>query len=225
MFAVSVWYNEENKMQRKHKNRHEGFTPLEKLYYRDRLRCMGKDTANHYSLTGFTLIELLVVIGVVAILSTVVLVTINPVELYKQARDTNRVVSLASLNNIISIYQTYDTNIAGLGATSTVYTSLIDPAATTTAGTDCAGLNLPSSSFKYHCSASSTFTKADGTGWIPIDFRKAQGLSVSVLPIDPLNKVDTNPVNNFFFTYATDGSGKFELNAKTESNKYGLGSN
>ena len=39
---------------------------------------------------GFTLVELLIVIGIVAILATIVVLVINPVELLKESRDSRR---------------------------------------------------------------------------------------------------------------------------------------
>ena len=53
---------------------------------------------------GFTLIELLIVIGIIAVLAVVVLLTLNPAELLRQARDSNRVSDLASLNSALSYY-------------------------------------------------------------------------------------------------------------------------
>ena len=46
---------------------------------------------------SFTLIELLVVLALVAILSVVVILTLNPAELIKQARDSNRLSDLPQL--------------------------------------------------------------------------------------------------------------------------------
>ena len=43
---------------------------------------------------GFTLLELLIVVGIIAILSTAVVLVINPLELLRQARDTNRLNDL-----------------------------------------------------------------------------------------------------------------------------------
>jgi len=40
---------------------------------------------------GFTLLELLIVIGILAILSTTVVLVINPAELLKKARDSQRI--------------------------------------------------------------------------------------------------------------------------------------
>src|SRR5665213_3497593 len=51
---------------------------------------------------GFTLIEVLVVIGMLAILSTVVLVAVNPLRQFAQARNTQRQNDVAAVLNAIS---------------------------------------------------------------------------------------------------------------------------
>jgi prepilin-type N-terminal cleavage/methylation domain-containing protein len=51
---------------------------------------------------GFTLIEVLVVIGMLAILSTVVLVAVNPLRQFAQARNSQRESDVATLLNAIS---------------------------------------------------------------------------------------------------------------------------
>lgn len=53
---------------------------------------------------SFTLIELLVVLALVAILSVVVVVTLNPAELLKQARDSNRLSDLATINTSLNLF-------------------------------------------------------------------------------------------------------------------------
>lgn len=50
---------------------------------------------------GFTLIELLVVITILGILVTLTLVTINPAEAQKKARDTQRLKDMATLQSLV----------------------------------------------------------------------------------------------------------------------------
>lgn len=51
---------------------------------------------------GFTLIEILVVIGMLAILSTVVLVAVNPLRQFAQARNSQRQSNVAAVLNAVS---------------------------------------------------------------------------------------------------------------------------
>lgn len=51
---------------------------------------------------GFTLIEILVVIGVLAILTTIVLVAVNPGRQFAQARNTQRHANVAAILNAVS---------------------------------------------------------------------------------------------------------------------------
>lgn len=120
------------------------------------------------SLTGFTFIEIFIVIGIIAVLSVVILLVLNPVRLLRQSRDGVRLSDLQAINRALLLYQT-DQSSGSFGAASTTYVSLPDPAATTTAGTNCAGMGLPilPSGWNYHCAASSTLRNIDGLGWIP----------------------------------------------------------
>jgi len=176
---------------------------------------------------GFTLIELLVTIGILGVLSTAVVISLNPAEIFKQSRDTNRFVTMASLNKAIGIFQIGDTNPVSLGSTNIVYISLPDPAAPA-GGYDCKNsLGLPAlpTGWTYRCVRPADLQKTDGSGWLPINFLGSnQSINLPILPLDPINSYDSAiPSKTYFYTYATNGTGKYELNAKTESIKYGLG--
>jgi len=161
--------------------------------------------------SGFTLLELLVVLAIVAILAVVVITTINPNQLLKQSRDSQRISDLATLKHTISIYALAVGD--SLGAASTVYVSIPDTSAT------CANLGLPSlpGGWSYHCAPQSSYRKVDGTGWLPLNFSQISfGSPLSILPADPTNTTTTL----LYYTYAAGTNGEYEVAALLESAKY-----
>jgi prepilin-type N-terminal cleavage/methylation domain-containing protein len=173
--------------------------------------------------SGFTLIELLVVIAILAVLAVVVVLTLNPTALLQQSRDNNRISDMASLNTAIGLYTADVISGGSLGQPNTVYVSIPDPTATTTAGDQCQGLGLPTlpATYTYQCAASSTYRLTTGTGWIPVNFgQTAFGSPVSKLPTDPVNTTSSR----LYYTYTTDGT-HYEVTSVMESQKYGLGGN
>ena len=68
---------------------------------------------------GFTLLELLIVIGIIAILSIVLVIMINPSEMFKKARDSQRMSDLATLKTAIEVYKTNSRTPALAGGTNT----------------------------------------------------------------------------------------------------------
>ena len=169
---------------------------------------------------AFTLLELLIVIGILAILSTTMIVVINPTDLLARSRDSNRISDLSTVNSAINAFVAFYPN-ASLGSVNTVYVSLPSDQS------DCSDLNLPSlpGDWSYHCVNLANLRKVDGNGWIPIDFTQMDiGSPISRLPVDPKNTYvqDLSQANDFFFTYAVNASKQWELNAKTESAKFGF---
>ena len=79
---------------------------------------------------GFTLLELLIVIGILAILSTTIILVINPAQLLKRARDSQRISDLNTMKTAIAYYVTEATT-PNIGNATSSY-SLI-------ASTTCAG--------------------------------------------------------------------------------------
>jgi len=148
---------------------------------------------------GFTLIELLVVIAILAILATVVVLVLNPAELLRQARDSNRISDLGSLHSAISLFLADVT-------TSTWVSGLRCTAATTTppGGGTC---------------TVSTSTAINGTGWVPINFSAiSSGSPLGKLPIDPVNDSV-----NFYAYRASTSMGLYKLYANMESAKFSSG--
>src|SRR3990172_2771070 len=74
--------------------------------------------------SGFTLLELLIVITILAILTLVVVLFINPVEMLKKARDVQRMSDMAVLRTAIVLYlQDRPTNTLGTGGAGAVTTT------------------------------------------------------------------------------------------------------
>lgn len=65
---------------------------------------------------GFTLIELLVVIGILAILTAIVLVAVNPGRQFAQARDTQRRADVTTISAAIVAYMADPVNKGNLPA-------------------------------------------------------------------------------------------------------------
>ena len=158
---------------------------------------------------GFTLIELLVVIAIVAILSVVVILTLNPAELLRQARDSNRVSDMSVLKHALGIYLAdVRSPVLANGSTYTCYVS-----AATTTGANCAG----AFSATFAATSATTTRKTDGTGWMPVNFGLiSSGSPIAQLPIDP-----TNDATTYYYAYAANTSTLgFEINANMESARY-----
>lgn len=162
---------------------------------------------------GFTLIELLIVIAVLAILTAAVVVVLNPAELLKQARDSQRFSDLDTLKSALSLYVT-DVSTLSMGTVGTCYMyggGTVRPAYSITCGgrATTTALNL---------AAASTSRIVDGNGWIPVAFSGISGGSpISMLPIDPSHGT------TYYYTYIPGSNSTFEINAVLESNKYATG--
>jgi prepilin-type N-terminal cleavage/methylation domain-containing protein len=166
------------------------------------------DSAHHKS---FTLIELLIVIAILALLMSIIIITLNPADLLKQTRDTKRISQVTALNNAITIFQANKPSTS-LGAANKVYVSVPD------SDSSCANLSLPPlpSGYTYACSTTANYKKTDGTGWVPINFNSLDiGSPLSVLPTDPTNATSSG----LYFTFTTDSNNSYELVSIVESDK------
>jgi len=164
------------------------------------------------SKVGFTLIELLIVIAILAILATIVLLVINPVEMFAQARDSQRIYDISTLSNATALYLTTVSGSTLQGQGSNTFEC----------GTHYGGsVNGAVEYFKNSPTLYVAFTrKIDGTdGWVPVKYSSIPGgAPISSLPIDPVNTFGTEAYN---YTYACENQHKwFEFDANMESERY-----
>ncbi|MEK9154796.1 MAG: type II secretion system protein [Patescibacteria group bacterium] len=150
---------------------------------------------------GFTLLELLIVIGILAILATAATIVLNPAELLRQARDTQRIADLDAVKAAISLYLT-DVTSPDLGNVLNCYVNIVGVVF------NCDGR---------HAGKTTTYIASravDGTGWVPVNLNSVStGAPLAVYPIDPRNTFV------WYYSYANTAT-TFELNADLEAAKY-----
>jgi prepilin-type N-terminal cleavage/methylation domain-containing protein len=121
-----------------------------------RFLIMGQKISQRGQRKGFTLVELLVVLALISILAVILLVAIRPFEIFKKARDAQRIADLNRIDQIITVIYTQDFSFSELNYASpnVVYISLKDSSATCTSWLS----QLPSlpSGWSYRCSATPT---------------------------------------------------------------------
>ena len=161
---------------------------------------------------GFTLIELLIVIAILAILATVVLLVINPVQMFAQARDSQRIYDLNTLSNATALYITTVTSPALQAGTFVCGTNF---------GATVAGVDDDHFLGAVYTQYANVSTLVTGAGWVPVAYTGISGGSpLSSLPKDPTNTV----ASGYYYTYACDNTNKwFEFDANMESVRYANG--
>ena len=183
---------------------------------------------------GFTLLELLIVITILAILTLVVVLFINPVEMLRKSRDVQRMSDMATTQSAIVLYlQDKTTNTmgtSGAGPASIATPCWNSGSATAASSTQWLSIYDGGGTFTYGYASSSqaNYTKNDGTGWVPVNFASVAASSsppIAKLPIDPVN----TKASSLYYRYAcvtgaSYGNNTFELDATLESDAYKAGS-
>ena len=179
---------------------------------------------------AFTLIELLVVIAIIAILAVVVVLTLNPSELLRQARDSNRISDMATLKSALGTYSVDQSGQStfSLGTSTICYNSTPSSTTSTFYGPNASGTwGATTTCASWFATAASIATTSgrsvNGTGWIPVNFSNVSaGAPISVLPSDPLNTDGTGATKAggaFFYGYITNGT-TYKISSLMESAKY-----
>lgn len=181
---------------------------------------------------GFTLLELLIVITILAILTLVVVLFINPVEILKKSRDVQRMSDLSTAKTAIVLYlqdkgsnnlggTTYCTTASTITDTATGNKIRMSLGATTAAEKTSAG-----TARYYTATTTADVYKNNGQGWIPyVDFTSVvSGAPIEKLPADPTNtggSGGTEGIDSLYYRYACKTNNTFEIDATLESSTYG----
>ncbi len=168
----------------------------------------------HTTTNGFTLLELLIVIAILAILASVTFIALNPAELLKKSRDTQRMADLASMRTALNYYITNASSTAALNAGS--------PTAGCSDDTTKYTFSAVSSVAATGTTASSTSAQTvDGAGWIPVDMSGLTGGSpLSKWAVDP-NPTAAGTAPGRYYAYLCNHTNTtFELFANMESSTY-----
>jgi len=171
------------------------------------------------TLKGFTLIELLIVIGIIAILAAVVLLTLNPAELLRQARDSTRISDFDSVRSAMALY-IVDVASPDIGIITNCYVAQLNTPAifgVINPGCDSDDTGVYAARFNGGATVvdATTPRNVDSNGWIPVNFTQiSAGSPLPALPIDPTNST------LYFYAYRPGAGTTYELNANMESAKF-----
>ncbi|MDD3614398.1 MAG: type II secretion system protein, partial [Candidatus Pacebacteria bacterium] len=131
---------------------------------------------------GFTLIELLVVIAILAVLMSVVVVTINPAEMLKKTRDTKRISDLDALRTAINLYVTDQSSL---------------PDST------CRASQVGAPNISSNCTSPMQSTaQSPSNNWLGLDFSTiSSGSPLSTIPLDPKNTTTTAATTSYVYYF------------------------
>jgi len=191
---------------------------------------------------GFTLLELLVVIGIIAVISVALVITLNPNEAMKKSRDSQRISDLAVLKKVIGIYMlnTSSPKMAGMDNVGCKGTTSNDNSYQTS--TDhiyysypsdkglISATNLDGVTFSAGGASqvvNNNISLVNGQGWLPIDFSTIGGGSpISKLPVDPVNSIadlSKPTLTDLVYRYVcSEKTLQYEIDAVFESEAFTL---
>jgi len=191
---------------------------------------------------GFTLVELLIVLTILAILGVATVLILNPAEILKKSRDTQRISDLNAVKSAIALYASTvstpylggaasDATCVGGSGTDTLYVSLPTDVADPDGGaiTDA---SYPGTFGDWGQTTEVNAGLTTGSGWIPVNLDATTGgAAISAFPADPNHECDASclaSVTNAALMYryacnynaAASKPTTFEIDAALESSYY-----
>jgi prepilin-type N-terminal cleavage/methylation domain-containing protein len=170
---------------------------------------------------GFTLLEIVLTLAVLSLILAVFVSVGNPLELFKTARDNQRLsdlnaLKIAVLNYIENATTTIDLDgpfLTGKGVDESSRTIFISVASDIENVAD-TFVDASSTIWAVNQVVSATLTTISGSGWLPINFKELPKKTISKLPLDPVNLYSQK---NFYSYVFRRYDNSFEINANLES--------
>ena len=184
---------------------------------------------------GFTLIEMMIAVGIIAILAVTVILVINPANLLKEGRDSQRIADLNQMNRAMSLY------IANVGDIPSSLCASAPTVGSCYVGWPAGLLNNQGgngfgtsarcgqrySASQNNTTVTSTSRAIDGTGWIPLDLGAISvGVPITSWPMDPRQVISVNAGQTSVFVDTSQYysfacyNGAWEFTANMESARF-----
>ena len=162
---------------------------------------------------GFTLLELVIVLGILAVLALTVILVLNPVKIFQEARDTQRIADVGQMTKALNVYVATSSNVDlgkcgsasndnsnGTYGNATLlpkcYIQPLDLHGNSATDTNPANnmircgkrVGVGNGTPSYPATTMNAGTQIDGTGWMPVNLTTGSiGKSLSSWPVDPLS--------------------------------------
>ena len=170
---------------------------------------------------GFTLIELIIVIALIALLATTVILVINPVKIFREARDSQRIADIGQMNSALSLYMgtASSPSLGACSASANCYTHVLGLGASSGCGIGGVPRYTPNNAT---VNATTTTGIAGNNGWVPVKLSDASGGSpLSAWPVDPKASILSGvATSSYYYSYACDANSQWEFTAHMESTRY-----
>ncbi len=169
--------------------------------------------SQHTATKGFTLIELIIVIALIALLSTTVILVINPIRLFQEARDSQRMADINQMSRAMSLMlATNSQPVLGPSPANCYVAKALQV---------CTARYVSAAASTINATSAANVGFVTGGGWVPVNLGTFP--AISAWPVDPTNAIGS--ATSTFYSYAYDSANAWEFTAAMESVRYGSSTN